>query len=313
MKKHIFFLSVLFFTPRLRAGELNLAGLFEGFADTKISEQRRVEEKLEQELKSFRSILSARVMIPEGEVSKVESVWGMNEPRVLPVAVTLSLRKTKRLSQNEFHSITSLVTAALSEKDRVVQAIVRDEGGFEWSEEGEESKAYFKSAALESEIWERINRQWSRNLLWQQVHVSDQDASCVISATYNRAEYVPDLKTRREMMELLQDICPTSRISLLPTKHSSSTAASKLWMQWLENVSYVVLGFALWGLSFALFKRKDRFKGSPQKEAEDAIVLTKIVERSPDQAAKWMLRAMLSENNDKTQKETLPQIFDQPE
>jgi hypothetical protein len=46
-------------------------------------------------------------------------------------------------------------------------------------------------------------------------------------------------------------------------------------------------------------------------ESEDAIILTKIVDRNPDQAAKWMVRAMLSENGSPEEEKAKPQIFDQ--
>jgi hypothetical protein len=78
-----------------------------------------------------------------------------------------------------------------------------------------------------------------------------------------------------------------------------------------------LLGFALWGLIAALAKHmspnvRELRRSGATTDAEDAIILTQMVDRSPDQAAKWMVRAMLSQKSSDEEENKKPQIFDQP-
>lgn len=278
------------------AGEINFAGLFEGGSDAKIIEHRKLEEKLEGNLNNFRSVASSKVVIPVNNNSRVESLWGMTEARVLPVEVILKLKKRKRLSLDEYKGIFNLVASSLAERNQVVQPVIRDEDGFEWSEESAEAKELFKATALENEIWDRLKIQWNRNVTWTQVHVSAKDGACKISGTYSVKAYNLNLQLRRDVMSLLQDLCPSARLSMTPSREILEALTATSMVQWVERIAYLIMGFAIWGIYYALTHRKKLKKDVPNTEDDGAIILTKIVERSPDQAAKWMVQALLSES-----------------
>lgn len=303
--------AVLFysFVPALFAGEINFSGIFDSFAGARITEQRKVEENLEENLRSFKSIASSRVIIPVAEISKVESLWAQNDAKMLPVEVTLKLKKRKRMLQNEYRSIYNLVSTALEEKNQMVQPVIRDEEGFEWSEDNPESMGYFKAAALESEIWERLKTQGYKEVSWTEVNVSDKDGSCKIIGSYDDKNFNPKLQIRRDIMTLVGDLCQTARISLTPTARALSFASENSIYFWIERLAYVLLGFAVWGFVFSVIKiRRPKAQQKAHKEEDHgAIILTKIVERNPDQAAKWMVRALLSESESKDKKSVLRQ------
>ena len=295
------------------AGEINFSGLFDSISGANVSDQRKVEEKLETNLKSFRSIASSQVIIPVSEVSRIESLWGMSEARVLPVEVILKLKKRRRMLQNEYKSIMNLVSSSLSEKNIVVQPVIRDEEGFEWSEDGAEAKEYFKATALENEIWERLQAGWSKTVQWSKINVSEKDGACKIEGSFESHDFDPNLKLRREIMSLLGDLCTAARLTLSPTANAVNTASSYDFYLWLERAAYVLLGFALWGLGFAVLKWRTPPKSLEVQADEDAIILTKMVDRNPDEAAKWMVRAMLldSSTGQEQEKNSKPQDFDQ--
>ncbi len=303
MKK---FVGVIFYSviPVVFSGEINFSGVFDSFSGSKVSEQRSLEQKLEENLNNLRSIASSRVVIPLSQASHVESLWGTGEAKVLPVEVILTLHKRKRLTQNEYQSIYNMISSSLSEKNQIVQPVIRDQEGFEWTEESAVAKEYYQATHLENELWDRLNAQWGKDVAWTQVHVSEKDGACQISGTTATFQPNTDLQLRREVMTVLGGLCSSAKLSVLP-KTKGLLATTDQWLQWGQNLSYVFVGFALWGLFFALIRLKKR---KPQKLSDDdagAIIMTKIAERSPDQAAKWMVRAMLSEKSED------PQIFDQ--
>lgn len=301
------------FYSSLQAGEINFAGIFDSMGGNKITEHREIESKLENDINNFRSILSSRVIIPVNESSRVESIWGVSEARVVPVEVILKLKKRRRLLKDEFTSIHNLISSSLSNKNQLIQPIVRDEEGYEWSDETLQSKEYFKAASLEHEIRDRLNDSWAKEIQWAQIHVSERDGSCKISGNYLNKNVGPKMEIRREVMGILGNLCSSARLSVSPA--NIQLKASSQWMLWLERGTYVLLGFAVWGLSITLIKFRNkgdlRSFESKSNDAEDAIILTQMVERSPDQAAKWMARALLSESQSKKEENKDPQIFDQ--
>jgi hypothetical protein len=295
------------------AGEMNFGGLFNGFSGSKISDQRILEEKIESNLNSFRSVSSSKVVVPRNEISRAESLWGVNEAQILSVEVILNLKKRKRLTQNEYKSISNLVSSSLSEKNLVVQAVIRDEEGFEWTDDSAQAKQYFQITAQENEIWDRLLAGWSKDVQWKSVSVSEKDGACKIDGSYEAQEFDPNLKLRREVLGLLGDLCPSARLSLTPLTKTMEASSTENLILWVERGAYLVLGFALWGLVFSLRKFRKRKTSSELNDEDGAIILTKIVERSPDQAAKWMVRAMLSDSDSEEQSDnsSKPQIFDQ--
>ncbi len=313
MRKLILLIGTTVFYSFLEAGEINFAGIFDSFGGNKITQQRELESRLENDINNFRSVHSSRVMIPVAEGSRVESVWGSNEARVLSVEVILKLKKRRRLSQDEYKSIYNLVSSSLGNKNQVIQPIVRDEEGYEWNEENADTKEFFKAAALEHEIRDRLNAPWAKEISWTQVHVSEKDASCKITGNYLNANSEPKMEIRRDVMSVLGTLCSSARLTVNPA--GTYLKATSPWLLWLERAAYVFFGFSIWGLCFSSLKMWKRSRvqviHKNNTEAEDAIILTQMVERSPDQAAKWMVRALLSESQSKDEEKKEPQIFDQ--
>lgn len=312
-KQFLFTVGAVFFSLSSRAakaGELNFAGLFDSFGGNKISQQREIEQRIENDINNFRSIKSSRVIIPV-EDAKNENIWGLSEARVLPVEVILKLKKRRRLTQNEFTSISNLLSSSLSNKNQMVQPVIRDEEGFEWTDETSESKGYFKATALEHEIWDRLKN--VKDVDWASVHVSPSDSSCKIFGSFNAKEDHPDIQVRRNVMTTLGDLCTSARLSIAAPKTESAKAGSAdSVLLLLERGAYILLGFALWGLYTAFRKHKKVARAdTPVTDTEDAIILTQIVDRSPDQAAKWMVRALMSEPASSSEENKKPQIFDQ--
>lgn len=313
LKKLILLIGATAFYSFLDAGEINFAGIFDSFGGNKITQQRELESRLESDINNFRSVLSSRVIIPVAEGSRVESVWGMNEARILSVEVILKLKKRRRLSKDEYKSIVNLVSTSLSNKNQIVQPMLRDEEGYEWNEESAESKDFFQAAALEHEIRDRLSSPWAKEIVWTQVHVSEKDNSCKISGNYLNTDAEPKMEIRRDVMNVLGTLCSSARLTVNPA--GRYLKATSPWFLWFERAVYIFLGFSIWGLFFSAIKL---WKGSGVQvmeknntDAEDAIILTQMVERSPDQAAKWMVRALLSESNAKDEEKKEPQIFDQ--
>jgi len=313
LKKFILLIGTTAFYSFLGAGEINFAGIFDSFGGNKITQQRELESRLEGDINNFRSVLSSRVVIPVAEGSRTESIWGMNEARVLSVEVILKLKKRRRLSNDEYKSIYNLVSTSLSNKNQIVQPIVRDEEGYEWNEESLASKEFFKAAALEHEIRDRLNTPWAKEIAWTQVHVSEKDGSCKIAGNYLNGHSEPKMEIRRDVMNVLGTLCSNARLTVNPA--GAYLKASNSWLVWVERAAYIFFGFSIWGLFFSGLKmwNKSRVQVMHRNntEAEDAIILTQMVERSPDQAAKWMVRALLSESEAKNEEKKEPQIFDQ--
>lgn len=311
MIKFVYIVIAATLSSNSDAGEINFSGLFDSLGGNKITQQREIESKLESDINNFRSVLSSRVIIPVADNSRIENIWSNHEAQVLPVEVILKLKKRRRLSKDEYTSIHNLINSSLSSKNQIVQAIVRDEEGYEWSEEKVPTKDYFKATSLEHEIWDRLIGPLSKEVAWAQVHVSEQDGSCKISGNY-LSDSAANMEIRRDVMGVLGALCTSARLTVSPF---SKLKASSDWVLWFERSLYILLGFSLWGLAFAVLKYKNKTEvksyGRSQSEAEDAIILTQMVDRSPDQAAKWMVRALLSESKAKTEENKEPQIFDQ--
>lgn len=309
----ILFLN-LYSLPML-GGEVNLAGIFSGFKGDDSSEQRQLEQRLESELAKFRSVESASILIPIGEAAKQESLWGNSDPRILPVEVVLKLKKPKRLTQKEFQSITNLVSSGLSERNRVVQVVVRDVEGYEWSDESPETLSLFKVASVENEMSDKLTPQWVDEISWQEF-TAVPNGSCSISGTYLKKSGSIPMEIRSGVMNVLQGICKTARIKIVPSVSQAGLSQNET-LLWIERLSFVMIGFAVFGIGFLRRKYgKNESKETKPTSDDDAIILTKIVERSPDEAAKWMVRALLSDSDSQDSEEEKnkqpPQIFDQP-
>jgi hypothetical protein len=291
--------SILFFLLNSAiAEETNFSNIFFDFQSGNDSSQKVIEERLEQDIAKFRSVEASRVVLPFGELESKESIWGVADPRVVNVDVVLKLKKRKRLTFNEFRGISDLVSSSLSEKNRVLQVNVKDEEGFRWSDESEESKSLFKAAEIEQEINSFLKDQSSNEILWSNISVSDKDFSCYLEGRYISSKR--DLaETRKEVMDFLGDFCTSSKIRILPSNTNAQIEIKEKLYQWGERISFILVGFSFCGLIFRL--RKKRLSLSKiQKEEENnegAIVLTRIVERSPDEAAKWMVKALMSESS----------------
>ncbi|MEZ4814835.1 MAG: hypothetical protein R3A80_06460 [Bdellovibrionota bacterium] len=312
MGKIVQILFLVLSSPYLGAGEINFAGIFDSFSGNQISKQRELEQRLENDINSFQSVRSSRVIVPVSETSRVEGLWGQTEARVLPVDVILKLRKRRRLSEDEYKGIYNLISSSLANRNQVIQANIRDEEGFEWSSENKQAKSFFKAASLEHEIWDRLKGPLAKEITWTGVHVSDADASCKITGKYLNKDSATNLEIRRDVMSVLGDLCSSARLSISRKRFAK---AGVEWFAWLERAAYVLFGFALWGLAFSVIKMRGLKKLSSfeagNQDGDDAIILTQMVERSPDQAAKWMVKAMLSEKSSKTEENANPQIFDQ--
>lgn len=277
---------------------MNVSNLFSDFQSGNNSSQRIVEERLEQDISKFRSVEASRIVLPVGELESKESIWGLADPRVVNVDVVLKLKKRKRLTFNEFRGISDLVISSLSEKNRVLQVNVKDEEGFRWSDENEESKSLFKAAEIEQEITSFLKDQSSSEIMWSNIHVSDKDFSCSLEGRYVSPKR--DLvQSRKEVMSFLGDFCASSKIKILPSKINTNIEIKEKLYLWSERVSFIIMGFAFFGLIFRLRKKNLGLSGI-QKENdsnEGAIVLTRIIERSPDEAAKWMVKELMSETS----------------
>ena len=291
--------SILFFLLNSAfAEEMNFSNLFSDFQSGNDSSQRIIEERLEQDISKFRSVEASRVVLPVGELESKESLWGVADPRVVNVDVVLKLKKRKRLTFNEYRGISDLVSSSLSEKNRVLQVNVKDEEGFRWSDENEESKGLFKAAEIEQEITSFLKDQSSNEILWSNIHVSDKDFSCSLEGRYVSSKR-ESVETRKEVMNFLGDFCASSKIKILPSKINTKIEINEKLYLWGERFSFILMGFAFCGLLFRMQKKRQGL--SPiQKENESnegAIVLTRIVDRSPDEAAKWMVKALMSETS----------------
>ena len=291
--------SILFFLLNSAfAEEMNFSNLFSDFQSGNDSSQRIIEERLEQDISKFRSVEASRVVLPVGELESKESLWGVADPRVVNVDVVLKLKKRKRLTFNEFRGISDLVSSGLSEKNRVLQVNVKDEEGFRWSDENEESKSLFKAAEIEQEITSFLKDQSSSEIMWSNIHVSDKDFSCSLEGRY--VSPMRDLvQTRKEVMSFLGDFCASSKIKVLPSKINTKIEIKEKLYLWGERVSFILMGFAFCGFIFRLRKKNLSFSGIQKEDEsnEGAIVLTRIVDRSPDEAAKWMVKALMSETS----------------
>jgi hypothetical protein len=296
------------------AEEMGFSKLFSDFQSASDSSQRVIEERLEQDIGKFRSVEASRVILPLGEIQSQESLWGVSDPRVVNVDVVLKLKKRKRLTLNEFRGISDLISSSLSEKNRMLQVNIKDEEGFRWSEESDESQSFFKASEIEQEIQSFIKEQSLRNnISWTHVNVSEKDFSCLLEGRFdlNQPRIVD---ARKEAMTFLGDFCSSSKIRLLPSLLNAENKNKEKLFLWMERLSFILVGFSVCGLALRLRRKKFSEKiYSKEDSDEGAIVLTKIVERSPDEAAKWMVKALMSESlrpNEKENKNSQSRIID---
>ena len=309
----IFILQVAGLCP-INAGEMNLSGIFAGFQGDDKSEQQKLENRLEEDLAKFRSVESASVMIPVSEASHQENLWGVSEPGILSVEAVVKLKKRRRLLQDELKGITNLITSALADRNRVVQVMVRDQDGYEWTDDKPETAGFFKIAKLENEVSDRLQGQYGSEIDWKKINVNAA-GNCLVSGTYLKPADVIPMQVRSEVMSVLQGVCKTAKIKIVPQVALAGGYDPTL--LWLERAAFVLIGFGVFGVAWH-FRRKARQVKVEKDEVMDgdAIILTKIVERSPDEAAKWMVRALLSDSDDKEKVSDnpvngAPQIFDQ--
>jgi flagellar biosynthesis/type III secretory pathway M-ring protein FliF/YscJ len=279
------------------AEEMSFSKLFSDFQSGSDSSQRIIEQRLEQDIAKFSSVEASRVVLPLNEIQSQESLWGVADPRVVNVDVVLKLKKRKRLTSNEFRGISDLISSSLSESNRVLQVNIKDQEGFRWNEESEDSKSFFKASEIEQEIQSFINDQSLRKgIVWSHVSVSDKDFSCLLEGRYD-SDQTRLIEARKELMTFMSDLCTASKIKILPyTLNAENKNKEKVYL-WIERASFLLIGFSLCALAFRIRRKKVNQKRSQttDESAEGAIVLTKIVERSPDEAAKWMVKTLMSE------------------
>lgn len=286
------------------AEEMSISRLFSDFQNGNNSSQRIIEERLEQDISKFRSVEASRLILPFGEIQSQESLWGVADPRVLNVDVVLKLKKRKRLTLNEYRGISDLVSSSLSEKDRVIQVNIKDEEGFRWSEDGEDSRAFFKAAEVEQEIQSFLKDRLARKeIIWTHINVSEKDFSCLVEGHHDSRK-TSFLESRKELMSFLSDFCTSSKIKVLPSTLNAESQNKESLFLWAERVSFALVGFALCAFVLQVKRKRKSLESVAENygNTEGAIVLTKIVERSPDEAAKWMVKALLSEPLEKDQR-----------
>ena len=296
MKKGYFIL--FFLLKNSFAEEMSLSKLFSDFQSGSDSSQRIIEQRLEQDIAKFSSVEASRVVLPLNEIQSQESLWGVADPRVVNVDVVLKLKKRKRLTLNEFRGISDLISSSLSEKNRIVQVNIKDQEGFRWDEESEDAKSFFKAAQIEQEVQYFLKEQSIRKeIAWSHISVSDKDFSCLVEGQYNN-EKINMLETRKELMNFLGDFCSSSKIRILPSKLNAENKTKERFFLWFERISFILIGFSLCSLVYGIRKKKIITDSVMLKNegGDGAIVLTKIVERSPDEAAKWMVKSLMSES-----------------
>lgn len=312
MKSNYFWCGLVFFQFSY-AGDINFEGFLNSFSSNKQEERRELEKNIEANIDRFRSVQSSKVLFPNRSEDRVSGLWGLSEAKVIPVEVNLKLHKRKRLTENELKGIHNLLNTSLSSANQMVQAIVRDEEGYEWSVDGVGVAEYFKAAEKEHEILDRLKAAWPYGVEWKDVNVSEADSSCKISGRYTEKSADNNSKLRQEIMSAVGNLCSTARLSITPPLAMRASIGHQA-LVWIERGAFVLLGFSLWGLVFSIRSfRKKRLEQKSREGAElgdDAILLTQIVDGGHDQAAKWMVKAMLSENTQNKEKKD-SQIFDQ--
>ena len=289
---------ILFFQIcNLFAEETSFSKLFSEFHSSNDSLQKVIEERIEQNIAKFRSVEASKVILPLRDIQSQESLWGVVDPRVVNVDVFLKLKKRKRLTLKEYRGISDLVSSSLAEKNQVIQVNIKDDEGFRWNEESEDCKPLFKATEIEQEIQSFLKDHLvNREIVWTQVNVSEKDFSCIVEGSHDSAK-TSHLESRKELMNFLSDLCASSKIKILPRTLKAENQNKETFFIWAERASFLIVGFVL--CAFALEMRKKKKKkinlSQNSESIEGAIVLTKIVERSPDEAAKWMVRTLMSE------------------
>ncbi len=295
------------------AGEAPVINFFESAQEKDLSEQRQLEARIEGDLNKFRSILESRVVIPFGGIKHEENLWGRTEPRTMSVEVILTLKKKKRLTHNEFKSVSNVINSALSQKDQIIEISIRDEDGRVWNEEDIAIAELFEITKLEQEIEDKLNARWSDHILWKSIEVSNSDKACTLKGEYksnSKEAATADLSRpndiRKDILGVLEDKCSSARLVLKAEKKPELVSVfSKNTLTWIERIGYFLLGISAWGLLALLYTSRSKKLPKMEKPDEDAIILTRMVERSPDEAAKWMVQALLSDTPEDAKSEVI--------